>query len=125
MTERANGEREYFAPDESVLLDSAFAGGHCLRVTADDRTHPGQIGISFDPVEAEREDVVDLRGTVGLDRKNLGLSTLHFEDTKGERVKGGSGGYITFQLMPSGVPMIVRWMIHSPVIATDADVNAS
>ena len=125
MSERTSGEREYFAPDETVLLDSAFAGAHCLRVTLDDRAHPSEIGIAFDPVDAEREDVVDLRGTVWLDRKDLNLRTLDFEYTNLEKVKGGSGGSITFQLMPTGVPMIVRWMIHSPVIATEAEVNAA
>ena len=125
MRERPSGEREYFAPDEAVLLDPAFAGAHCLRVTSDDRTHPSQIGIAFDPFEAEHDDVVDVRGTVWLDRKDLNLRTLDFEYTNVERVKGGSGGNITFELMPSGVPMIVRWMIHSPLIATESEMNAA
>ena len=125
LRERPDGEREYFAPDEAVLLDSAFAGTHCMRVAPEDRAHTNQIGLGFDPVDAEHDDVVDVRGVIWLDRKDLNLRTLDFEYTNVEKVKGGSGGSITFQLMPTGVPMIVRWMIHSPVMATESELTAT
>ena len=79
----------------------------------------------FDPVDAEHDDVVDLRGTVWLDRKDLNLRSLDFDYTNLEKVKGGAGGSITFQLMPTGVPMIIRWMIHSPVITTESEMTAA
>jgi hypothetical protein len=119
MRESSGGEREYYAPDESVLLDPAFAGTHCLRAIAADAAHPAQVGIAFEPLEAERDSLVDIRGTVWLDRKTLDLRTLDFDYTNLEKVQGGSGGNIIFQAMPNGVPMIVRWTIHSPIIATD------
>lgn len=125
MHEHSGGERDFFAPDENVLLDPAFAGSHCLRVVAADPAHRNEIGIAFDPIDAERDTVVDIRGTVWLDRKDLNLRTLDFDYTNLERVKSGAGGNITFQLMPSGVPMIVKWMIHSPEIATDVELTAS
>lgn len=120
LIEHADGEREYFAPDESVLLDQAFAGSHCLHVAVADAAHPGQVGIGFDPVDPERDSLVDIRGTLWLDAKTLDLRTLDFDYTNVERVReGGSGGNVTFQLMPTGVPMIVVWTIHTPIIATD------
>ena len=119
MRERVGGDRDYYAPDEAVLLDEAFAGSHCLRVSAADPAHAGQIGIGFEPVTPERDSLVEIRGTVWLNGKTLDLRTVDFEYTNLEPVKGGSGGSITFQSMPSGVPMIVRWTIHSPIIATD------
>ncbi|HEV8448304.1 MAG TPA: carboxypeptidase-like regulatory domain-containing protein [Gemmatimonadaceae bacterium] len=119
MRERAGGDRDYYAPDEAVLLDQAFAGAHCLRVSAADQAHPAEIGIGFEPVTPERDSLVEIRGTVWLDQKTLDLRTVDFEYTNLEPVKGGSGGSISFQSMPNGVPMIVRWTIHSPIIATD------
>jgi hypothetical protein len=119
MRERLGGDRDYYAPDEAVLLDEAFAGSHCLRVSAPDQAHAGEIGIAFEPVTPERDSLVEIRGTVWLNAKTLDLRTVDFEYTNLEPVKGGSGGSITFQSMPSGVPMIVRWTIHSAIIATD------
>jgi len=119
MHERAGGDRDYYAPDEAVLLDEAFAAAHCLRVIAADPAHVGDVGIGFDPVTPERDDLVEIRGTVWLNGKTLDLRTLDFDYTNLEPVKDGSGGSIIFQSMPSGVPMIVRWTIHSPIIATD------
>jgi len=119
MRERAGGDRDYYAPDEAVLLDEAFAASHCLRVIAADPAHVGEVGIGFEPVTPERDSLVEIRGTVWLDGKTLDLRTLDFDYTNLEHVKDGSGGSISFQSMPSGVPMIVRWTIHSPIIATD------
>jgi hypothetical protein len=119
MRERAGGDRDYYAPDEAVLLDDAFAASHCLRVIAADPAHAGEVGIGFEPVTPERDSLVEIRGTVWLDGKTLDLRTLDFAYTNLEPVKDGSSGNIIFQSMPSGVPMIVRWTIHSPIIATD------
>jgi hypothetical protein len=119
MRERTGGDRDYYAPDEAVLLDEAFAESHCLRVTPADSAHLREVGIGFEPLNAERDSLVEIRGTVWLDGKTLDLRTLDFDYTNLEHVAGGSGGSITFQSMPSGVPMIVRWTIHSPIIATD------
>src|SRR5215831_14238269 len=66
MRERVGGDRDYYAPDEGVLLDEAFAGSHCLRVSAADQAHPRQIGIAFEPVTPERDSLVEIRGTVWL-----------------------------------------------------------
>ena len=119
MRERLGGDRDYYAPDEAVLLDEAFAGSHCLRAIAADAAHVGDVGIGFEPVTPERDSLVEIRGTVWLNAKTLDLRTLDFDYTNLEPIKDGSGGSIIFQSMPSGVPMIVRWTIHSPIIATD------
>jgi len=119
MRERAGGDRDYYAPDEAVLLDEAFAASHCLRVIAADPAHAGEVGIGFEPGTPERDSLVEIRGTVWLNGKTLDLRTLDFAYTNLEPVKDGSSGSIIFQSMPSGVPMIVRWTIHSPIIATD------
>jgi hypothetical protein len=125
MRQRVGGDRDYYAPDEAVLLDEAFAGSHCLRVIAADAAHVGDVGIGFEPVTPERDSLVEIRGTVWLNGKTLDLRTLDFDYTNLEPVKDGSGGSVIFQSMPSGVPMIVRWTIHSPIIATDESEMSS
>jgi hypothetical protein len=125
MIEHVGGEREYFAPDEAVLLDPAFSASHCLRVIGNDSDHLGTVGLAFEPVEAERDSLVEIRGTIWLDDKSLDLRSLEYEYTNVERVEGGSGGILVFQTTPTGAPMIVRWGIYSPVIASDESVVSS
>jgi len=122
MRENFDGSRDYFAPDDVVLLDPSFAETHCLRVVAGDREHPSQIGIGFDPVpDASRDTLVDLTGVLWIDEKKPSLRSFEFQYTNLESYAKGSGGEIHFTLMPSGAPMIDRWKIHSAIIATDEE----
>jgi hypothetical protein len=122
MREHLGGERDYFAPDEAVLLDQSFAATHCMRLVGADASHPEQIGIGFEPADIrERDTVVDLVGTLWLDRQKPSLRSFEFEYTNLESRARGSGGMLTFATMPNGVPMIVRWNIHSAILAIDAD----
>ena len=122
MREHLGGDRDYFAPDEAVLLDPSFAATHCMHVVDPDAQHNNQIGIGFEPADLrERDTVVDLVGTLWLDRQTPSLRSFEFEYTNIESRARGSGGSLTFATMPNGVPMIVRWDIHSVILATDAD----
>ena len=124
MREHTGGEREYFAPDEAVLLDPSFAATHCMRLVAGDAKHDNQIGIGFEPADIRsRDTVVDLAGTLWLDREKPSLRSFEFEYTNLETRARGSGGSLTFETMPNGVPMIVRWDIHSVILAIDADYD--
>jgi hypothetical protein len=122
MRENFDGSRDYFAPDDAVLLDPSFAETHCLRVVAGDGAHPSQIGIGFDPVpSADRDTLVDVTGVLWLDEKKPSLLAFEFHYTNLESYARDSGGEIHFALMPNGAPMIDRWKIHSAIIATDED----
>jgi len=122
MRENMDGSRDYYAPDDVVLLDPSFAETHCLRVAAADRAHPSQIGIGFDPVpDADRDTLVDVSGVLWLDEKKPSLRSFEFHYTNLESYAKGSGGEIHFALMPNGAPMIDRWKIHSAIIATDEE----
>ena len=82
MQEAVGGERTYFAPDESVLLDETFAGTHCMHVVAGTREHGGDVGIGFEPVELDgRDTLVDIKGVLWMDRKTPALRSLEFEYT--------------------------------------------
>jgi len=122
MREHLGGERDYFAPDEAVLLDPSFAATHCMRLADADAAHNNQIGIHFEPADIRsRDTVVDLAGTLWLDKVTPSLRSFEFEYTNLEPRARGSGGSLMFETMPNGVPMVVRWNIHSAILAIDAD----
>jgi len=122
MREHLGGDRDYFAPDEAVLLDPSFAATHCMRLVVADASHADQIGIGFEPADIRgRDTVVDLDGTLWLDKQKPSLRSFEFEYTNLEARARGSGGTLTFATMPNGVPMIVSWHIHSVILAIDMD----
>ena len=121
MREERGGDRTYYAPDNETLLDPSFAGTHCLQAARDDRSHPDQIGIAFEPVhDGGRDTLVDVRGVLWLDRKTPSLKVLEFWYTGLEPEARNSGGEITFRVMPNGAPLIKRWTIRTVTLAVDA-----
>jgi hypothetical protein len=120
MKEASYGERTFFAPDETTMLDPSFAATHCLRLAEPDARHAGEIGLAFDPVEdAERDTLVEVRGVLWLEPKASALRSIEFEYTALETLAHGSGGEIVFRVMPNGAPMIQRWSIRTAIIAND------
>jgi hypothetical protein len=124
MRESVGGDREYFAPDDAVLLDQSFAATHCLRTVIGDAAHPGQVGIAFEPVEAGRPDtLVEVAGTLWIDEARPALRSLEFRYTNLEFYARNSGGEIHFGVTPTGAPIIDRWTLHTAILATDEDVR--
>jgi Carboxypeptidase regulatory-like domain len=122
MREEVGGDREYFAPDDAVLLDPSFAETHCLRVVSGDAKHAAQVGIGFEPVDDPRRDtLVDVSGVLWMDQAKPALRSFEFHYTNLETYAKNSGGEIHFTAMPNGAPMIDRWTIHSAILATDED----
>jgi hypothetical protein len=122
MRQSVGGARDYFAPDDEVLLDASFADTHCLRVVPGDRAHVDQIGIGFEPVDdPSRDTLVDVSGVLWMDRDRPALRSLEFEYTNLESMASGSGGEIIFARLSNGAPIIQRWMIHSAIIADDGE----
>lgn len=120
MREADDGTREYYAPDERVLLDPSFAETHCLRPIDGRGPRAAQVGIAFDPIDVpERDTIVDIAGTLWLDRATFAPLTIEFRYTALEQANRNSGGEVSFALMPSGVSMIEAWEIRSASLATD------
>jgi hypothetical protein len=122
MRENVDGSRDYYAPDDAVLLDPSFVETHCLRVVSGDAAHASQVGIQFEPVEGSgRDTLVDITGVLWLDRAKPSLRSFEFHYTNLESYAKGSGGEIRFTPMPNGAPMIDRWTIHSAILAIDEE----
>lgn len=120
MREADDGTRDYYAPDERVLLDPSFAETHCLHLVDGRGPRATQVGIAFDPIEAPgRDTIVDIAGALWLDRTTFAPLAIEFRYTALEPANRDSGGEITFALMPSGVSMIEQWEIRSASLATD------
>ncbi|MEO5818682.1 MAG: carboxypeptidase-like regulatory domain-containing protein [Gemmatimonadaceae bacterium] len=126
MREEGAGDRVYYAPDNETLLDPSFAGTHCLQMARNDRRHPDQVGIAFEPVDdSGRDTLVDVSGVLWLDRKTPALRSLEFRYTNLEPEARESGGEIFFRVMPNGASMIERWLIRTTLIAVDVDSRAN
>lgn len=121
MTEEA-GERTFYAPDEAVLLDSAFVDTHCLRSVTGDARHPGEVGVAFEPITAHgRDTLVDIAGALWIDPRRAALRSLEFKYTGLEPAASGeSGGDVQFTVNGHGAPMVSRWQIRAAELASDA-----
>jgi hypothetical protein len=124
MIEEPSGARDYFAPDEDVLLHESFVATHCLRVVEGKAEHAGDVGIGFEPADIDgRDTLVDIKGVLWLDRAATALRSLEFEYTGLEPAATGSGGQVMFQTMPTGTAMISKWTIAFTMIAFDAPID--
>ena len=125
MHEEPGGDRTYYAPDEGVMLDETFVSTHCLRAVNGTAAHKDDVGLGFDPIETDgRDTLIDVKGVLWVDRSLRALRSLEFEYTGLERLARGSGGELTFRVMPNGASMVQRWLIHSAILATDLENTA-
>ena len=109
-----NGVSVFFAPDADGLLDPAFAATHCFSLDRDARHHAGELGLSFEPMQAHT-GISDIAGTIWIDSTARELRTLGFRFTNLDpaAVAEGAGGSLSFRTA-NGVAMIDRWNIHIP-----------
>lgn len=112
LIEDATG-RTFEAPDAEVLLDPSFASSHCFTVRDGDGAHSNEIGLEFRPARSV-DAVVDVTGTLWMDRNPLALRTLEFRYTNLEpaAMRIGSGGYISFAELRPGIVFIDRWYLR-------------
>lgn len=120
LREEPGGNREYYAPDDAVLLDPTFAATHCLHVIEGRGPRGGQLGMAFDPIgTADRDTIVDVAGALWLDRETFAPRSIEFRYTNLERENRDTGGLIDFAVMPNGVSMIQQWEVHSAILAIE------
>ncbi|MBK9978269.1 MAG: carboxypeptidase regulatory-like domain-containing protein [Gemmatimonadetes bacterium] len=72
-----DGVIEYFAPDERVLLSSAFVRDHCFALARNGGN--GEVGITFAPARTRR--LTDIEGTIWLDARSYELRRVTFRYT--------------------------------------------
>lgn len=105
----------FYGPDANALLSQAFVEDHCFSIAADDN-RPGQIGLSFEPVEYRRGNPPEIRGTVWLDSLTSELRSLDFNWLKFP-IRGPTenlGGEVRFMRLPAGSWLVHRWRLRMP-----------
>jgi hypothetical protein len=102
-----------FAPNAATLLSDAFARTHCFRVLDSPNQH--LVGLGFEPIESR--GIVDIQGTLWLDRQTRGLRSLHFRytDYPGGIESQKIGGELEFARLPTGAWVVREWGIRIPV----------
>ena len=113
----------FYGPDANALLSHAFVEDHSFSIAADDN-RPGQIGLSFEPVENRRDTPPEIRGTVWLDSLTSELRSLDFNWLRFP-IRGPTqnlGGDVRFMRLPNGSWLVHRWRLRMPqeVFVSDA-----
>ena len=113
----------FYGPDANALLSQAFVEDHCFSMAADDN-RPGQIGLSFEPVEYRRGSPPEIRGTVWLDSLTSELRSVDFNWLRFP-IRGPTeklGGEVRFMRLPAGSWLVHRWRLRMPqeVVVPDA-----
>jgi hypothetical protein len=106
----------WYGPDADFLLSSAFFARHCFQtVPAGPDNPPEWVGLAFAP-EA-RDQRVDIKGTLWLDRQTAELRRLDFQYTRLPKWARGevAGGELRFAPLPVGGWIVQRWMLRVPV----------
>lgn len=112
-------EVTYRGPDARVLLSDAFARDHCFEVVASADDAQRQVGLAFRPDDRRRraEGVIDVRGTLWVDRATSELRRIEFdyEGVPAPRVEGARGR-VDYLLLPDGGWIVRDWAIRMPIV---------
>jgi hypothetical protein len=109
------GSEVYRAPDADALLSNAFASLYCFHVEPAPATHADWIGLGFAPARF-RAGIVDIEGTLWLDRLSSELRRLDFTYTSlpRELAPARAGGTLEFMRLVDGTWLIRRWILRMP-----------
>lgn len=125
MTEEVDGT-VYRAPDAAVLLSDAFARTHCLRLVAGTGANATLLGVEFEPV-AKRSGIVDITGTLWVDRATSELQRLEFSYIGLPMYAAASepGGTVEYARLADGMWFIARWAIRMPRVTATQRMELS
>lgn len=109
----------FLAPGLDVLTSNEFATDHCFRIVPID--DGASIGMTFEPAKPKR-NIVEIRGTLRLDRSTSELRSLEFRYTNllPAAEQAGAGGRLDFVRMRDGSWVISQWNIRMPVLSRTA-----
>ncbi len=114
MTDDANGT-VYRAPDAEALLSEPFAALHCFREEPPAKDKGDWVGIGFRPAK-DRGEIVDIEGTLWLDRTTSELRELDFRYTNlpSDLAHVKAGGSVEFLRLSTGSWLVGRWQLRMP-----------
>ena len=114
MTENDSGAL-YRAPDAEALLSDAFASQHCFREEPPPSDKGDWVGIGFRPAK-NRAGIIDIEGTLWLDRTSSELRELNFFFTNlpEDYAHVKAGGRVEFLRLSTGSWLVSRWQLRMP-----------
>jgi len=109
----------YYGPDAKVFFSDAFLRTHCFRLEPTPKQTPELVGLGFEPVKRRR--VIDIEGTLWLDRQSGALRTLEYRYVPlwDWVPRGRAGGVLSFGRLDSGSLVITGWVVRAPVARID------
>lgn len=107
--------REYYGPDARLLGSDWFLGSHCFDLVLPEAPGDTVVGVAFQPERSS--PLPDVRGTLWVDRRTLGIRRFEFRWTGlGAWVAGDvAGADLGFRPMPGGGLILDRWMRRVPL----------
>ena len=120
FAEEGVGGITFFAPDDEIMLDVAFAQAYCFQLADADRARPRQVGLRFEPA-ARRRGRVDIDGTLWIDTAARVLRDLEFRYLGLDRTIEAfrPGGRLSFHEMVTGISVIDRWSLRLVAVEPD------
>ena len=114
MTDDESGT-VYRAPDAAALLSAPFAALHCFRAEPPPKDNGDWVGIGFRPAK-NRSGIVDIEGTLWLDRASSELRELDFRYTNlpEDFVHTKAGGTVQFLRLSTGSWLVGSWQLRMP-----------
>jgi hypothetical protein len=105
----------YRAPDAEALLSEPFASLHCFREEPPAKDKGDLVGIGFRPAR-DRGGIVDIEGTLWLDRTSSELRLLEFRYTNlpEDLAHVRAGGSVEFLRLSTGSWLVGRWQLRMP-----------
>jgi hypothetical protein len=105
----------YRAPDAAALLSESFATLHCFRAEPPPKDNPDWVGIGFRPTK-DRSGIVDIEGTLWLDRTSSELRQLDFRYTNlpEDFAHTRAGGTVQFLRLSTGSWLVGSWQLRMP-----------
>jgi len=118
VSEEADGSTIYYAPDATVLLSDRFLSEHCLRLVDGPPDEPHLIGVEFEPAR-RRRDIVQVRGTLFMDRSTNELQRLDFTyvGLDAALMRANPGGRVEYTRLDNGVWFAHYWEIRMPRVS--------
>jgi hypothetical protein len=102
----------YFGLDARVLFSDCFLAGHCFRL---DGEREGKLQVAFAP--EHHGQVVDVQGTLELDRASLELQRISFAYVNLPRwvPRERAGGDVHLRRLHTGAWVPYAWRMRAPV----------
>jgi hypothetical protein len=116
--EDRNGDREYFAPDERVLLSDLFVETHCFTVPPSDSL-PEFAELVFRPVPGRSR--IDISGKAYVDVESGELKRIVYRYVPDGRIVPNdakrAGGEVSLQRLDGGVWIVSEWTLRMPLFS--------